>query len=181
MTIHRVPAGVDPGIRKPFEQVVTLVKQRLAGRLVPVNRLRGLHPEPFGVVLPALVNVVIAHGILLRTRCECVTQAKGFAARYFGDAASDYRKIFAGTWRYGLQIFANTALFANFPRNARNFANLQIVWVQNPPPARYGIRRPFILPEILRGVWGAGPPHRPSRNAPPVFRQSPPRSANRVR
>ena len=66
VAVHGVPTGVDLGIRKPLVQGGIVVVQSFGGLLVPVNRLGLSHPEPLGVVLPALVNILIAHAVLLQ-------------------------------------------------------------------------------------------------------------------
>src|SRR6056297_4220199 len=65
MAVDGVPAGVGLAVGEPFIEVVTDLEQRLAGLFVPVDRLGGLHPEPFRIRLPALIDVLIPHPDLL--------------------------------------------------------------------------------------------------------------------
>ena len=70
MAVDRVPAGVDHPVREPFIKRCILGEERLARRFDPVDGLGRLHPERIRVGLPATVDILIRHGILLRTATQ---------------------------------------------------------------------------------------------------------------
>ena len=62
MPVEGVPACVDLAVAEPLIEGGVAVEEGLARLLDPVNGLGRLHPEPFRILLPALIDLPVPHG-----------------------------------------------------------------------------------------------------------------------
>ena len=84
MPVEGVPAGVDLAVAEPLVEGGVAVEEGLARLLDPVDGLGRLHPEPFRILLPALIDLPVPHGACPPHRsCRSLGAMRPIAAANF--------------------------------------------------------------------------------------------------